>query len=158
MPNPPTSVDNGQLVQSLAPDNKGLAPVYSDRDLLKSLVLGNPNILVAPPQLKVTNGVAFTRRQQGVITRTIQNNGIVPIFWTCSDDIPSIYDAATPFHGIIPPGSAADDGFGAVLDVSRYINPIIIWTRTGTLRASLFAAYDRNVMFGSHGSNYIFAS
>lgn len=154
----PISVTDGQSIQSLTPEARGLFPLYSATDLRKALVLGNPNIFVAPPQLRITNGVAFKRRARGVITRTVQNNGIVPIFWTSSDDIPTVYDANTPFHGIIPPGSAADDGYGAVLDVSRYVNPVILWVLTGTMRASLFAAYDKTALYGVEASDYIFAS
>lgn len=162
MPPTPITVIGGQPAASMTPDAKGLFPLYSDRDYLRFLTLGNPNLIVAPPQLVTANGMAFRRRAQGVITRTVQNNGIVPIFWTCSDDIPGAYDANTPFHGIIPPGSAADDGYGAVLDVSRYVNPIILWVRSGTMRASLFAAYDKSVMYNMNTDQspgaYIFAT
>ena len=127
--------------QRQSPEARVLYPRYTAEDYLRIIALGNSNLIVAPPRRQTANGMAFAKRAQGVITRTIQNVGIVPIYWKCSDTPPAMttaYDA----HGIIPPGSAPDDGFGAVLDVSRYNLPIYIWVTTGSLAALTFAALD----------------
>ena len=128
------------------PEVKTLVPLRSPLDYLKAAGgHQNPYILVTPPLLLTDNGRAFPKLIDGIVTRTIQNLGLTPLYYAVGDTEPDYISTTVP-HGIIPPGSATDDGYGGIVDLSKYSQAIWVWTLTGSVRALCFAAYDGDAL------------
>jgi hypothetical protein len=127
------------------PEVRTLVPIRSPLDYMKiSAGIAGPGIQALPPLLKTTPGKAFQKLVDGVVTRTIQNLGTTPMYYAVQDNQPAYTSAV--FHGIVPPGTAADDGYGGIVDLSKYTQAVWVWTLTGTLRALCFAAVDDSIL------------
>lgn len=102
--------------------------------LLQALVMGQ-DMLVQDPIIFDAGGLILpTDRLSGI--RTLENAGTVSVFWRIGG-LPTV----NSFHGVLKACTAANDGTGGFIDLSRFIGDVYIAPTTGsTCRVVAFQA------------------
>lgn len=105
------------MIQSTTPIS-----VRSNNNLLRDLVSG-PRVFVKGPRIISANGEALPQQKRPAF-RKIQNCGTVAVKFLIDN---ANNCTELNFHGILAPGSAQDDGFGAQGDFSQFDGRVSIY-------------------------------
>lgn len=137
-------------------------------DIEKAKLFGSLQFTVLPARLLTADGWAFGHCKGGIYRRTLQNVGTVAVkYWLIGpvNDDDTLFDPAAgspeltdllatqPPHGILAPGTANDDGFGALVDLQGFGHMVYIEGSGGAPRVLTFEAYDPIALsFTEHNS------
>jgi hypothetical protein len=107
--------------------------------LLQALVMGR-DMLIQDPIIFEAGGLILPYERLAGI-RTLENAGTVSVYWRVGG-LPS----AGSFHGVLKGCTAANDGTGGSVDLSRFVGDIYIAPTTGsTCRVVAFQAIPKEV-------------
>lgn len=105
-------------------------------------------LIVMPPKIKTTNGEVFAAKD-GVARRWLHNLGTTPVKYLI-DDGKTLAGENEPnctaeiFHDVLAGGSATDDGFGSMVDLSGFKGRVTIFESGGTPRVAVIEMYEWN--------------
>ena len=111
--------------------------IRTNHTLLRDLVCAQ-ELFVNGFKLITANSTAATPASSKSLKwaiRTLENSGITAVYWGVGA-VPS----AGGFHGVLRACTAADDGTGGFVDISRFNGDIFLVAVTGAPRVAIFEA------------------